>query len=486
MNRKNKDFQKIFIGRTEELNLLEGLAKSHRSALVVVKGRRRIGKSRLVSEFAKNKRFLSFAGPSPIKNVSAQDQRDVFANQLSALFRLPPFQFVDWLDGFAHLSMYLDDEPTVILFDEISWMGSKDPTFIPKLKIWWDKISEQKGNILLILCGSVSTWIEDNIIKSTALFGRISLQLTLPPLSIFESYLFLKEKGVQASSYDIFRILSIMGGIPWYLENIQCDESIDQNIKRLCFSANGLLVNEFELIFHDLFDKRGSVYKELVTILAEGMRDYREIRKRMNYPEGGALSPYLDALIASGYVSKHQSWSIKTGKPGAKSLFRLSDNYLRFYLKVIEPLLGKISLNAFQDVPLSSIPGWNSIMGIQIENLLLSNRRKVLKSIGIHPQDVVMDNPFVQHPTKQHEGVQIDYLVQTATKTLYLCEIKFRRNEIQSDVITDVQKKIEKLSLPKGYAICPVLFCFNGVSDPVLDARYFYRIIDLNDFLKPQ
>ncbi|OJW52815.1 MAG: hypothetical protein BGO67_00595 [Alphaproteobacteria bacterium 41-28] len=484
MNRKNSNSQKIFIGRSEELNLLEGLSRSRRSALVVIKGRRRVGKSRLVAEFAKNKRFLSFSGPSPIKDVSAQDQRDVFANQLSALFHLPPFQFSDWLDGFAHLSMHLDNQSTIILFDEISWMGSKDPTFIPKLKIWWDKISEQKTNILLILCGSVSTWIEDNIIKSTALFGRVSLHLTLNPLSISESYLLLKKNGVQASPYDIFRILSIMGGIPWYLENVQCDETIDQNIKRLCFSPSGLLANEFDLIFHDLFDKRGSVYKELITILAEGMRDYNEIRKSMNYPAGGGLSPYLNVLITSGYVNKHQSWSIKTGKPGAKSLFRLSDNYLRFYLKVIEPLLGKINLNAFRDAPLSSIPGWNSIMGIQIESLFLSNRQKVLKSIGIHPQDVVMDNPFIQHSTEAHKGVQIDYLIQTSTKTLYLCEIKFRKSEIQSEVLTDVQKKVEKLSIPKGYAVCPVLFHFSGVSDSVLDARYFYRIIDFNDFLK--
>lgn len=306
MNKKNSS-QKIFVGRTRELGLLEGLAQSHRSAIAVIKGRRRVGKSRLVAEFAKNKRVLSFAGASPIKNISAQDERDVFANQLSSFFRLPPFQFSDWLDGFAHLSMHLDNQQTVILFDEISWMGSKDPTFIPKLKIWWDQISEQKDNIILILCGSVSTWIEDNIINSTALFGRVSLYLTLDPLSIPESCLFLKEKGIQASPYETFRILSITGGIPWYLENVQCGETIDQNINRLCFSKNGLLVNEFDLIFHDLFDKRGGVYKEIVTILAGGMRDYNEIRTLMNYPEGGGLSPYLNALIISGYVSNLSS-----------------------------------------------------------------------------------------------------------------------------------------------------------------------------------
>lgn len=483
MNRKKENSQKIFIGRQEELSLLEGLSHSRRSAIAVIKGRRRIGKSRLVQEFAKDKIFLSFSGAAPMGDITAQDERNIFANKLSNLFHLPSFQFSDWLDGFAHLTMHLNSEPTVILFDEISWMGSKDPTFIPKLKIWWDQISEQKSNILLILCGSVSTWIEENIINSTALFGRISLYLTLKPFSISESYQFLKKQGIQASSYEIFRLLSITGGIPWYLENIRSDQTIDQNIIRLCLSNHGLLVNEFDLIFHDLFDKRGSVYKEIITFLAEGMKDYHDIRDHMGYSEGGGISPYLNALIISGYVSKHKNWSIKTGKISSKSLFRLSDNYLRFYLKVIEPLLDQISLNAFAEASLASIPGWNSIMGLQIENLLLTNRPQILKAIGVHPQDVVMNNPYIQRSTKAQKGVQIDFLIQTETKTLYLCEIKFRRNELKSDVITEVQTKIENLSIPKGYSICPVLFHSNGVSDSILDSRFFYKIIDMNDFL---
>lgn len=481
MNGKN--CKKIFIGRVEELTLLEKLYRSPRSSMAVIKGRRRVGKSRLITEFAKNKRFIPFSGLAPVKEVSAQDQRDAFATQLSTLFRLPPFTFSDWIDGFSHLSQYLDDQPTVILFDEISWMGSKDPTFLPKLKIWWDQLSENTINIILILCGSVSTWIESNIIKSTAFFGRISLQINLPPFSLSESYQFLKSIDVQASHYDIFKALSIMGGIPWYLENIQAEDTIDENIKRICFMPNGLLTNEFNLIFHDLFDKKGTVYKDIILILSEGMRDYQQIRQFMNYPQGGGLTPYLDGLIASGYVTKHQSWSIKTGKPGAKSLFRLSDNYLRFYLKVIEPLIHKINLYAFKDLSLNAIPGWSSIMGIQIENMLLSHRQQIFKSLGIHPQDVMMDNPFLQHATKTHEGVQIDYLIQTVTKTLYLCEFKFHRNEITSKIIKEVQRKIESLVLPKGMSVCPVLFHFNGVSHAVLDARYFYRIIDINDFL---
>ncbi|MES2215656.1 MAG: ATP-binding protein, partial [Pseudomonadota bacterium] len=454
-------------------------------AMVVIKGRRRVGKSRLVAEFARDKIFLPFAGMAPIDKITAQDQYDAFAKNISSLFRLPPFTFTDWLDGFAHISRHLDDKKqTVILFDEISWMGSKDHTFLPKLKIWWDRLSEEKSNIILVLCGSVSTWIEDNIIKSTAFYGRISLPITLNPLSLSESCQMLQKTGVKASSYDLFRILSITGGIPWYIENIQKGVSIDDNIKFLCFAPNGLLAQEFNLIFHDLFMRSGELYKKIVTILAGGVRDYSDIRKELGYSSGGAIAPYLEALIDSGYVTKHQSWLIKTGKPSSKSIFRLSDNYLRFYLKVIEPVLNKISLDAFRDVPLSAVLGWNSIMGLQVENLLLSNRPSLLKTIGIYPQDVVADNPFIQRTTTARAGVQIDYLVQTTTNTLYLCEFKFNRNELGSEIIKDIQNKIDKLSIPRGFSICPVLFQFGGVADSVIDAGYFYRIIDINDFLR--
>src|SRR5438105_3830984 len=125
---------KPFVGRENELQRLEDLSKSGRSCMVVIKGRRRIGKSRLAEEFAKGKIFLTFSGLAPVKGVTAQDQRDAFARQLTTLFNLPLLTFLDWSDAFAYLTRYLTEKPTVILFDEISWMGSKDPTFTSKLK----------------------------------------------------------------------------------------------------------------------------------------------------------------------------------------------------------------------------------------------------------------------------------------------------------------------------------------------------------------
>ena len=381
------------------------------------------------------------------------------------------------------LASHLTPQKTVILFDEISWMGSKDPTFLPKLKAWWDKICRKWSHIVLILCGSISTWIDENIINSTAFFGRISLFVELNELTLPECHEFLKQEGVKGSYLDIFKILAVTGGVPWYLERIDPEKSADNNLKNLCFEKGGILVYEFDRIFHDLFTTRGAVYKTIVHALGNGMKDLGNIRKAIGYQKSGSLTTHLQALETNGFVTKHYSWSLKTGKPEKKSLFRLSDNYLHFYIKYIEPNLPKIKKNAFSDMPLSSLPGWEVLMGFQIENLLLKNRLLIFKTLGIHLQDVLADNPYIQRSTVRQKGCQVDYLIQTHTNTLFICEIKVRKRELGMEVIESMKEKIARFSLPKGFGICPVLLHLGPISNSLLDSRYFYRIIDIADFL---
>ena len=470
---------KPFVGRDKELRSLEDLSKSGRACLVVIKGRRRIGKSRLAEEFGKGKERLSFSGLAPVKGVSAQDQRDAFARQLATLLHLPPFTFTDWSDGFAHLSRSLTKKPTVILFDEISWMCSKDATFVSKLKVWWDLVLQNHPSVVLILCGSISTWIDKNIINSTAFFGRVSLYLELTELSLPQCKQLLNLQGFKGSDLDLFKILCITGGVPWYLEQIQGHQTADENIKRLCFEKNGLLVHEFDRIFNDLFSSRGEIYKKIIKLLSEGMKDRATLQKAMRYPHSGTLTQHLKALEICGFVSKHPDWSLKTGKAGKSTLYRLSDNYLRFYIHYIEPNLAKIEQGSFADVPLSSLPGWEPMLGYQLENLLLKNRSLVYQALGIHSQDIAVDNPYLQKPKGRKKGCQIDYLIQMRSNTLFLCEVKMRRRELGLELIDALKAKADSLALPKGFGISPVLLHLGPVSDALLNSRYFYRIIDI-------
>lgn len=475
----------IFVGREKELLNLKDLSQKRQASIVVIKGRRRIGKSRLAAEFAKEKHlFLSFTGLAPERGMTDQTQRDAFARQLSQQMNLLPMTFLDWTDALNNLSSKLTGEPTVILMDEISWMGSHDAAFVSKLKAWWDLDIQNRHNVTLIFCGSVSTWIEENILKSTSFFGRISLIIDLEPLSLFESATLLKKRGIKGSDLEIYRILAVTGGIPWYIEQFLPQYTADQNIQRLCFEKGGLFTVEFDRIFHDLFSHRGTIYKDIMICLGGGMKSLNEIRNELNYPRSGTLSKLMEHLIISGFVTRHAQWSLKTGLERRQSLYRINDPYVRFFLKYIDPNLSKITKGAYKDVSMAQMPGYDTMMGFQVECLLLQNRSELLRNIGINPSDCVFDNPYFQSPSSRHKGCQIDYLVQTRTNNLFVCEIKFRRKELDIEIINEVQGKIGKLSIPRGYAAVPVLFHLGGVSDRVIDQQYFYRIIDIGNFIK--
>ena len=130
------------------------------------------------------------------------------------------------------------------------------------------------------------------------------------------------------------------------------------------------------------------------------------------------------------------------------------------------------------------MPGFETHMGLQLEALLLQNRPLLLQKLGISPVDVVRGGPYRQTKTTTQKGCQIDYLVQTKTNNLFICEFKFKKREINSDIITDMQEKISRLKTPKGYAKVAVLFHLSGVTSTVATNPYFYRINDIADFLE--
>lgn len=472
-----------FIGRGAELDSLNALHNKNMASIAVIKGRRRVGKSRLIAEFAlncKQNKLWSFSGLAPSAGLDAQSQRDHFANQLALLLNEPPFTFNDWTDAFERLSMHVN-AGDIVLFDEISWMGDKDPSFIPKLKAWWDK---QSTPFILVFCGSISTWIEENILNNTAFFGRINLTITLKPLSIGESAKLLKAHGFQGSDYDTYKLLGILGGIPWYLEQMLPGHTADEMLTRLCFKKDGLLVLEFNRIFHDLFGNKGQTYKKILNVLKDGKKTLSEIRHAIEFPHSGTLSALMEHLITAGFASKQNLWSFKTTKASKQSLYYISDPYMRFYLKVIEPNLNKIDLGAFENVSLSHIRGFDAHMGLQLEQLLLQNRNLLTKALGVQKLDIVSDGPYRQTKTTTKRGCQIDYLVQTITQNLFVCEFKFKRTELGNEIIEQMRNKINALKVPRGFACIPVLLHLGGVTSSVAIDEYFYRIINIAEFLE--
>lgn len=472
-----------FIGRREELQDLTFLLQKKTSSLVVVQGRRRIGKSRLIQEFSKGFRFYEFAGIAPTPKATAQSQRDEFSRQLSNATGLPELQADDWSKLFLLLANSTKEGRAIILFDEISWMGSKDPDFLGKLKNAWDLNFKLNPELILIICGSISTWIEKNILSNTGFMGRISLTLTLNELPLKESNQFLVALDSKASSYEKFKILSVTGGIPRYLEEIQPNLSAEENIKRLCFSKKGILFKEFNDIFSDLFSKRSEFYKKIVSILVNGPIEFNDLCQALGVEKSGHLSKDLNNLIQSGFISRDYTWHLNTGIESRLSHYRLSDNYLRFYLKYIDKNRDKIEHGHFEDRSLNNLPGLEIILSLQFENLVLNNRKQIWQKLHIYGEEILSDNPFFQRKTIRNPGCQVDYLIHTRFNTLYICEIKFSKKEIGASVISEVNQKMKRLIKPKGFSCRPVLIHVNGVSDEVLENGFFNNIIDFGELI---
>ena len=155
------------------------------------------------------------------------------------------------------------------------------------------------------------------------------------------------------------------------------------------------------------------------------------------------------------------------------SHYRLKDNYLRFYLKCIEPNKKKILKQ-----PLKILPKWQVIMGLQFENLVLSNRNSIQQILNIDASEIVNDNPYFQRKSASQAGCQIDYMIQTKFGTCYLCDIKFSAQTLHVNVIDEIKEKIKNLKRPKNYSIRPVLIHVNGVSDEIIESEFFSSIID--------
>lgn len=472
-----------FIGRGAEMTRLKGLLTSRSASLIVVRGRRRIGKSRLLAEFGKELRSLFFSGIPPARKTTAQSQRNEFAYQLERA-GLPGIKPDDWGNMFWHLSKYTAEGPVLIVFDEISWMGQKDPNFLGKLKTAWDMYFSKNTQLVLVLCGSISSWIEENILSNTGFVGRIAIDLVLEelPLNVCDAFWYPKEKRITA--YEKFKLLSVTGGIPLYLERIKPELPAEQNIRELCFMQGGLLVREFDEIFSDLFSRKNASHKDIVDCLANGPKDLGQICTELNKELGGGYSRHLDDLVKAGFVQRDFTWSLDSGKESKLSKYRLSDNYLRFYLKYIAPNRSKIEKGAFANAALSRFPGWESLMGLQFENLVAHNRKVLWNLLNLSPDEIVMDGPFFQNPTARQAGCQIDYLIQTRFHNLYLCEVKFSRNPIGQKIIKEMEEKRKRLKIPKFCSIRPVLIHVNGVDESVLDEGYFDKVIDFGQLLE--
>jgi len=240
---KEKLMKSRIVGRENEIAKLDRCMEASSSQLIIVYGRRRVGKTFLINEYYDNSFAFKITGAY---KKTKRFQLESFNEELVRKTGLERDIPSDWREAFRRLREYLESLPIeckhIVFFDEMPWLDTNRSDFLPVFEWFWNDWASAQNNLVFIVCGSATSWMIDNISANKGgLFNRQSLRLYLEPFTLYETEQFLQKKDIYWSRYDITECYMIMGGIPYYLSLLDHDLSYTQNIDHLFFKRHGEL-----------------------------------------------------------------------------------------------------------------------------------------------------------------------------------------------------------------------------------------------------
>ena len=404
------------IGRLEEQKALSHLMVSKRSEFLIVYGRRRVGKTYLIREFFE-KEILFYCTGMNTNNM--KDQLEVFYD---ALLRagLPAIAApTSWMEAFRALRIVIEGAKSkgkkVIFLDEISWLDTPRSNLIPAFAHFWNSFASQREDIILVVCGSVTSWIDDNILNHKGeLHNRHTKKLRLLPFNLKETEAYLKYNNVNLIRKDIATLYMTVGGIPYYLNHVQKGKGIPQILDDLFFSKTAELASEYANLYPALF-KNSHNHIAIVEALAKVNKglDRKSILEATKLSSGGTFTKTLEELESCGFIIKNTHIT----KQKENAVYRLLDEYTIFYHK----FLNKKTVRSGQ--ALSQLKSFNIWSGFAFENLCFRHIDQIVKALGISgiPYDIFS---YLENGDKDQDGVQIDMVIERLDG-VHLMEMKY-------------------------------------------------------------
>jgi uncharacterized protein len=414
------------IGRKKEMDLLANAYASKKPELIAVFGRRRVGKTYLITSFFEGKIHFELTG---LKDGTKEQQLRNFAYSLkdaqkSATLPTPP---IDWLEAFHQLKTYLESlgnpqQRKVVFIDEVPWIANGKSDFITGFGYFWNSYAV-KMNIVVVICGSATAWMIQKVLNDKGgLHNRVTRKIHLQAFTLAETEAYFIEKYIVFDRYQLLLLYMTMGGIPHYLDQVEGGKSAIQNIDNICFHTDGLLRTEFDNLYSSLFANPDR-YESIISALSSSWKGMSrtELIAKTRLLDGGGLTMMLQELEQSGFIASY----IPFGKKKKDTLFRLTDCYSLFYLKFIRDIPAKETI-AWQS--LSQSQTWITWSGYAFENICfnhIDNIKAALGISGVHTNQY----SFLAKATDENEGAQIDLLIDRQDNVISLCEVKFYNDE---------------------------------------------------------
>ena len=410
----------MLIGREKQQQELLDLLQSDESQFCAIYGRRRVGKTFLVKQTFKGQFAFVHTG---LNDATKEEQLGEFRESLRSAgmrrCRLPK----TWFEAFHLLEQHLStlpQEKKIVFIDELPWLDTPKSRFVSALDHFWNGWANMRNDIILIVCGSATSWIVSNIVRNYGgLHNRLTRQIYLRPFSLKECELYAREQSLQMTRRNIIETFMVIGGIPYYWSLLKPSLSWAQNIDQLFFSKNGALRNEFKALYASLF-RSPQPYIDIVTALGTkkaGMT-FDEITAAIPVNLGGKLSEKLEELEQCDFIHSYTA----LGKKKKDTMYQLIDNYTLFYFKFIA---NQVPDNEqFWSVSIGK-PQYNAWSGLAFERVCLQHTKQILIALGISGISCGIYSWTYRPKNEYEEGVQVDLLIDRSDHVINLCEIKF-------------------------------------------------------------
>lgn len=456
--------QKKIIGRKEEIKLLNKYATSSKAEFVALYGRRRVGKTFLVNYVFKDKFTFSMTG---ILDGDKNAQLHAFTDALDLYGHPITKAPKNWYEAFQILRHFLTEkmkngEPCIVFIDELPCFETHKSNFVNALGYFWNSWASLQDNLLLIVCGSATSWMMKNVIDNHGgLHDRITHEMHLKEFSLHETEEYLLSFGFPWDRMLTLQTYMVMGGIPYYLSLLDPLESLAQNIDRLYFHANGEMRREFHRLYKTLFASP-EPYIAIVEALFEkkkGMtRD--EIAKAIKTNANGNLTKMLQNLVDCDiirfYHVRNKTVSSRNG------LYQLLDFHSLFHLQFMK----NQSTNEHFWIQSLNTPAINSWMGLSFERICLTHIPQIKRALRI---DGIKSEYYSWRgidPETQQQA-QVDLIIERADRMINLCEAKYSEKPylISKEEYEKYTTRIALFKQQSGFSggIIPTFITANGL-----------------------
>jgi len=471
------------IGREIESQLLNDYYRSGKPELVAVYGRRRIGKTFLVRSLFQTMFDFFVTG---LYEGKVRDELAIWHRKLVEYSGYPYTIPVSWNEAFDQLKHYLSTlkkKRIVVFIDEMPWFDTPKSQFVRAFEFFWNDWASSRDNLMVIICGSATTWMNDNVISQKGgLHNRVTRKIKLSQFSLHETELFLESKGIKWNRHQVAECYMILGGTPYYLDLLRKGQSLAQNVDFLFFRRDAELAGEYDVLLKSLF-KNARIYRSVIELLVRNSRGMtrKELAGGLNIPVGGTFSEILENLQNCDFIRTYSAF----GKKERDTMYQLNDMFILFFLKYVKNSGGRDELFWSHSIDDPARRAWT---GYAFEQLCFNHIPQIKESLGIRG---ILSNVCSWYRKAEKEkgskGRQIDMLIERRDQVINVCEAKFSISPyiVTGEYLNEMYDRMDdfRKSVKTTAALHLTVIASSGITDNEYSAQV-QNVITLNDLFK--